>query len=251
MTPLHSPVILGRDVAGEVIATGSNVRNFTPGQRVMGLVNRSYAGLLTAASDVLTLIPDGLDEKQAGALPLVTTTGAQLADQIVPAPGDAILVTGAYGNVGRTELYRAKQRGASVIAAVLSAQKDAARSLGADRIVATDSDEEIASLPPLDAIADTVGGHLIEKLIPKLKPGGTLGSVLGKPKAAEGKNIRVKAVLSQSDAALLRELAEAVQSRALVIPIARQFRLSEPARRKHWRNAAVSMGKSSWCRDAP
>ena len=85
----------------------------------------------------------------------------------------------------------------------------------------------IASLPALDAIADTVGGHLIGKLIPKLKQGGVLGSVLGKPKAAEGRDIRVEAVLSHPNPALLRRLAEAVRSGALLIPIGRQFRLSE------------------------
>lgn len=170
--PLRFPVILGRDVAGVVVETGSNVTNFKPGQRVMGLVNRSYAELLTAGSDVLTLIPDGLDDKQAGSLPLVTTTGAQLIDQVRPGRGDTILVTGAYGNVGRAAVYEAKQRGSRVIAAVLSTQKDDARSLGADQIVATDRDDEIASLPTLDAIADTVGGDLIGKLIPKLKQGG-------------------------------------------------------------------------------
>src|SRR5665213_2480903 len=159
MMPLRFPVILGRDIAGEVVETGSNVTNLKPGQRVMGLVNHSYAEFLTAASDVLTVIPDGLDDKQAGSLPLVITTGAQLVDQVRPGRGDTILVTGAYGNVGRTAVYEAKQRGARVIAAVLFAQKEDARSLGADQIVATDRDDEIASLPMLDAIADTVGGH--------------------------------------------------------------------------------------------
>ena len=225
--PLRFPVILGRDVAGEVVETGSNVTNLKPGQRVMGIVNRSYAEFLTAGSDVLTTIPDRLDDRQAGSLPLVTTTGAQLVDQVNPGRGDTILVTGACGNVGRTAVYEAKQRGARVIAAVRSAQKDGARSLGAEQIVATDSDDEIASLPTIDAIADTVGGHLIGKLIPKLKPGGVLGSVLGKPKAAEGRDIRVEAVLSHPDPALLHRLAEAVRSGALVIPIARQFSLSE------------------------
>ena len=136
-------------------------------------------------------------------------------------------MTGAFGNVGRTAVYAAKQRGARVIAGVLSAQKDDSRSLGADQIVATDSDDEIASLPALNAIADTVGGRLIGKLIPKLTPGGTLGSVLGKPKAAEGKDIRVEAVVSHPDAPLLGKLAEAVRSGALVIPVAREFSLRD------------------------
>jgi NADPH:quinone reductase-like Zn-dependent oxidoreductase len=192
----------------------------------MGLVNRTYAELVAAPSDVLASIPDGLNDNQAGALPLVTTTGAELIDSIRPERGNIVLVTGAYGNVGRTAVYVAKQRGARVIAAVRSAQKEGAKSLGADQVVATDNDEEIGSLPQLDAIADTVGQDLIGKLLPKLKRGGILGSVLGKPKAAEGKDIRVEAVLSHPDAKLLLEIAEAVRSRALTIPVAREFRLS-------------------------
>ena len=93
-----------------------------------------------------------------------------MIDQIGSGAGDTILVTGAFGNVGRTAVYAAKQRGARVIAGVLSVQKDDARSLGADQIVATDSDDEIASLSALNAIADALGGQLIGKLIPKLAP---------------------------------------------------------------------------------
>jgi zinc-binding alcohol dehydrogenase family protein len=110
---------------------------------------------------------------------------------------------------------------------VLSVQKDDSRSLGADQIVVTDSDDEIASLPALNAIADTVGGRLIGKLVPKLAPWGTLGSVLGKPKAAEGKDIRVEAVLTHPDASLLGKLAEAVRTGSLVILVAREFTLRD------------------------
>jgi NADPH:quinone reductase-like Zn-dependent oxidoreductase len=46
------PAILGRDVAGTVVKTGVNVRTPEPGQKVMGLVNGSYAEYLTA-SDLL------------------------------------------------------------------------------------------------------------------------------------------------------------------------------------------------------
>ena len=34
--PLHFPVILGRDVEGEVVETGTNVTALKPGQRVTG-----------------------------------------------------------------------------------------------------------------------------------------------------------------------------------------------------------------------
>lgn len=225
--PLEFPVILGRDVAGEVAETGANASKWKRGQQVMGLVNRSYAEFLTASSETLAAIPEGLDPEQAGALPLVTTTGAQLIEHVQPKHGDTLLVTGAFGNVGRTAAYVAHQRGARVLAGVLASQKKQAESLGADQIVAIDNDGEIESLPRLDAIADTIGGEVIRKLIPKLKRGGVLGSVVGKANTAETKNIRVEAVLSRPDAVRMQQLAEAVRDGAFSIPVVRKFRLSE------------------------
>jgi NADPH:quinone reductase-like Zn-dependent oxidoreductase len=70
------PAILGRDLAGEVVRTGDGVVGFSPGQRVMGLANGTYAELTTAKADVLAPIPDKLSFDQAAALPLVLLTGA-------------------------------------------------------------------------------------------------------------------------------------------------------------------------------
>jgi NADPH:quinone reductase-like Zn-dependent oxidoreductase len=227
--PLIFPAILGRDVAGTVVRTGANATNPQPGQKVIGLVNASYAEYLTARADHLTVLPDGLDLEESAALPLVVTTGAQLIQHLQPKRGDLVLVTGALGSVARTAVYVAKTRGARVIAGVKTEQKQDATSLGVDQVVAIDNDAEIAELPQLDAIADTVNGEVIGKLIPKLKPGGVLGSVLGKPKEAEGKPIRVEAFMATPDASLLRQMADAVRDRKLVIPIARTMRLSEAA----------------------
>jgi NADPH:quinone reductase-like Zn-dependent oxidoreductase len=225
--PLKFPAILGRDVAGTVVKSGVNVRNPEPGQKVMGLVNGSYAEYLTARADHLTVIPDGLELEQAAALPLVVTTGAQLMQHIRPKAGDTVLVTGALGNVGRSAVYVAKSEGARVIAGVKTEQKQEANSLGVDQVIGIDDSKEIAELPELDAIADTVDHDVIGKLIPKLKSGGVLGSVLGTPKEAEGKHVRVEAFMATPDASLLRKMADAVRDGHLVIPIARRMRLSE------------------------
>jgi NADPH:quinone reductase-like Zn-dependent oxidoreductase len=225
--PLNLPAILGRDVAGAVVKAGVNVRNSKPGQDVMGLVHGSYAEYLTARADDLTVIPDGLDREEAAALPLVVTTGAQLIQRMRLKPGDLVLVTGALGNVGRAAVYLAKHQGARVIAGVKTEQKDKASSLAVEQLVGVDDDSEIAALPELDGIADTVDHDVIGKLIPKLKPGGVLGSVLGKPKEAEGQDIRVEAFMATPDASLLRQMADAVRDGKLVIPIAKRMRLSE------------------------
>lgn len=229
LMPVEFPFILGRDVAGEVVETGREVASLEQGQKVMGLVMHSYAEFLVADADDLTIIPDGLDVEEGGALPLVVTTGAQLVEHIHPKPGQTVLVTGALGGVGRTAVFLAKQYGAKVIAGVRGNQKKEAEQLGADQVVAIDDDGEIEALPQLDAVADTVGDDVIGKLIPKIKSGGILGSVLGKPKEAEGKDIHVEMFMAQPDADRLDQLARAIERKEFIIPIAKKYKLSEAA----------------------
>ena len=114
----------------------------------------------------------GLDLIEAAALPLVTVTGNQLLAATGIKAGQTVMVVGAVGNVGRSAVFTAKDRGATVIAGVLKRQMDEAKTIGADQVVATDDDTAIANLAPLDAVADTVGGKTAEKLIAKVKPGG-------------------------------------------------------------------------------
>ena len=226
--PIELPYILGSDVAGEIAALGSGVNNRHTGEHVMGYVNHSYAEYLTAKADALTVIPEGMDVEEAAALPLVLLTGAQLIEeQVKPEAGETVLVTGAVGSVGRAAVFTAKQRKAKVIAGVRSTQKDEAKSLQADGIVALDDDREIASLPQLDSIADTVGGPTLVKLLPKLKKNGVIGSVVSEPQVGDRKDIRTGMFLAKPDGERLRGLAEAVQRGELQIPIAHRFHFSE------------------------
>lgn len=228
--PLDLPVILGRDVAGRVVEVGAGVEHFRAGDRVMGLVNHGYAELVVAGVDAWTHIPEGLATADAAALPLVLLTGAQLVEEAVnPKEGDRVLVTGALGSVGRVAVFAAKARKAVVIAGVRSAEKAAAADLGANSVVAIDDDGEVARLPELDAIADTVGGEVTVRLLGKLKRGGTLGSVVGAPEAAKDRGITVHGIFTHPDAKRMGELARAVAAGDLIVPIARRFPLAAAA----------------------
>ena len=116
--------------------------------------------------------------------PLVTLTGNQLLSATGVKAGQTVLVAGAAGNVGRSAVFAARERGATVIAGVLKRQMDEARTAGADQVIATDDDTPIANLPPLDAVADTVDGKTAEKLIARVKPGGVFATVLTAPQNA-------------------------------------------------------------------
>ena len=228
--PLKFPGLIGVDIAGTVVKVGPGVEAFTAGNRVFAMADNTYAELCVVKADVLADIPEGLDLIQAAALPLATTTGNQLLSATGVSAGQTVLIVGAAGNVGRSAVFTAKSRGATVIAGVRKGQIDDAKNVGADRSVATDDDAAIANLPLLDAVADTVGGRTAEKLIAKVKSGGIYASVTGLPQnAAEYPAVKPVFVFSKFDRKTLEFMAEAVRDGKLVIPISLKLPLREAA----------------------
>jgi NADPH:quinone reductase-like Zn-dependent oxidoreductase len=225
--PIKFPGLMGVDIAGTVVKVGPGVEGFSVGDQVFAIADGTYAELCVVKAASLAKIPKGLDLIQAAALPLVTTTGSELISATGIKSGQTVLVAGAAGNVGRSAVFTAKQRGATVIAGVLKKQMEGAKDIGADEVVATDDDYAIANLPPLDAVADTVNGETAEKLIAKVKQGGVFASVLGAPQNAEKfPAVKVVPVYATPDAKTLQFMAEAVRDGKLVIPISRKLPLS-------------------------
>lgn len=228
--PIKFPGLIGIDIAGTVVNTGPGVEDFSVGDQVFAMADNTYAELCVVKAAVLAKVPKGLDLIQAAALPLVTTTGNQLLSATGIKGGQRVLVVGAAGNVGRSAVFTAKERGATVIAGVLKRQIDEAKTVGADQVVATDDDTAIAKLPPVDAVADTVGGRTAEKLIGKVKPGGVYASVVATPQsAAYYPSVKVVQVFSKFDRKTLEFMAGAVRDGKLVIPISQKLPLSEAA----------------------
>ena len=228
--PMHFPSLIGVDMAGTVVKVGPGVEAFTAGNRVFAMADNTYAELCVVKAEALADIPEGLDLIEAAALPLATTTGNQLLSATGIKAGQTVMVVGAVGNVGRSAVFTAKERGATVIAGVLKRQMDRAKTVGADQVLATDDDAAIANLAPLDVVADTVGGGTAEKLISKVKPGGVFASVLGAPQnAARYPTVKVVPVYSTPDTKILQFMAEAVRDGKLVIPISLKLPLSQAA----------------------
>src|SRR5579872_6497041 len=228
--PMHFPGLIGVDMAGTVVKIGPQVEGFSPGDQVFAMADDTYAELCVVKAAILAKVPPGLDLIRAAALPLATTTGNQLLSATGIKAGQTVMVVGAVGNVGRSAVFTAKDRGAAVIAGVMKRQINEAKTAGADQVVATDDDSAIANLPPLDAVADAVGGKTAEKLIAKVKPGGAFASVIGVPQnAAKYPSVKAEFVFSKFERKTLEFMAEAVRDGKLVIPISRTLPLSEAA----------------------
>ena len=132
--PIKFPGLIGTDIAGTVVKIGPGVEGFSAGDQVFAMADNTYAELCVVKAAILAKVPKGLDLIQAAALPLVTTTGNQLILATGVKAGQTVLVVGAAGNVGRSAVFTAKERGATVLAGVLKRQMDEAKTVGADQL---------------------------------------------------------------------------------------------------------------------
>ena len=166
-TPFPLPQQLGREAAGEVVATGSAVTLYKPGDRVIGVTHPedpdavetarglgnlsrkvaipghqsfgSYAQHLVRDERMWLPLPADIDYEQAGvALWPFSSSHRIVRDRLRVQLGDTVLITGASGGMGQATMQLCKLAGARVIATTRQPGKAAIlRELGADAAVVT------------------------------------------------------------------------------------------------------------------
>ena len=143
------PMIIGLDIAGEILQVGNNVSGWQAGDRVLvnplnkkkGLMGEMMHGGLAekclVAADQLIRMPAGVTFEQAAALPVAYGTAHRMIiTHNTIKKGDKVIVLGASGGVGTGCVLLAKMLGAEVIACASSAGKlDRLRELGADHVI--------------------------------------------------------------------------------------------------------------------
>ncbi|MDG9678445.1 NADP-dependent oxidoreductase [Micromonospora sp. DH14] len=146
VTPIRQrgtePVIPGLDVAGTVdeIGPGTSPR-LAVGDRVMAMVNPTrpagggYAEWIVLPESWVVPAPAGSSHAEAATLPTNGLTALHALDQLRPAPGSTLAVTGAAGAVGGYAVQLAKAAGHRVLADAAPQDTDLVASLGADHIV--------------------------------------------------------------------------------------------------------------------
>jgi NADPH:quinone reductase-like Zn-dependent oxidoreductase len=143
------PMIIGLDIAGEILELGPGVQGWQPGERVLinplnpqkGLMGEMMHGGLAekclVAAEQMIRMPDAVSFEAAAALPVAYGTAHRMIvthDTI--RKGDKVLVLGASGGVGTGCVLLAKMLGAEVIACASSADKiQRLKDLGADHVI--------------------------------------------------------------------------------------------------------------------
>lgn len=146
------PVIVGSDIAGEIVAVGTGVSGWKHGDRVLvdpvfrdgkrtGMIGETTHGgraeLIAVPVEQLVPVPTEVSLEDAASLPLAYGTAHRmLITQGRIVRGEKVLILGASGGVGVACVQLAKLLGAEVVACSSSAAKmRALAALGADHVV--------------------------------------------------------------------------------------------------------------------
>lgn len=174
------PFTPGLELAGEVIALGSDTAGPAPGTRVACYAGQGgLADYGTFPVDRLIPIPDAMPYDHASAFLIAYgTSHLALWHKARLQPRETLLVTGAAGGVGLTAVEVGKRMGARVIASARGAERLAvARAAGADHLIdsdAPDLKEQLKALGGLDAVYDTVGGAGFDAALRATRPDGQI-----------------------------------------------------------------------------
>src|SRR3984957_18502635 len=180
------PLVLGNELAGEVIAVGSYVKRFRVGDRVFARVAKDRAGAFAEQAcvdeDDAAHMPRNLDFTAAAAVPLAGLTALQaLRDELHVKPGQKVFISGGAGGVGTFAIQIAKWLGAHVTTTASKRGEALVRSLGCDEVIDYTVQDISNEEGRFDAGFDLIGGKTLQQMFEIMKPGTRIVSVAALP----------------------------------------------------------------------
>lgn len=198
------PLVMGYDVAGEVVAKGPTVQGFEVGDAVYASPSiarpGSNAELVALDYRTAALKPSQLSWEQAAALPLVTLTSWEsLHDRARMQPGQSVLILGGAGGTGHVAIQIARAMHGKVIATASRPETlKLCTDLGADHVLnykEVDVPEAVKDLTDgrgVDIAYDTVGGQPFLDAMESLAPGGQLVEIASVPAEADVNRLKYR-----------------------------------------------------------
>jgi putative PIG3 family NAD(P)H quinone oxidoreductase len=180
--PGASP-ILGLEVSGRIAEVGEGVNAWSVGQPVCALLSGGgYAERVAVPTGQVMPIPEGVDLRDAAALPEVAcTVWSNLVMTAHLAPGQLVLLHGGASGIGTHAIQVAKVLGCRVAVTAGSAEKLAVCvALGADVAINYREEDFVERVRAVtdgagaDVILDLMGASYLDRNIDALAPDGRL-----------------------------------------------------------------------------
>jgi NADPH:quinone reductase-like Zn-dependent oxidoreductase len=244
------PRILGWDFSGVVEKAGDRVTEWKAGDEVYGrpdmMRNGTYAEFVAVRAGEIAHKPSSIDHLAASGVALAALTAWQgLFEHGGLQAGQRVLIHGASGGVGTFAIQFAKWKGAYVIGTTSAKNVLFLEELGANEVINYEEEDFSKKLKDIDVVLDTLGGEVQEKSLGVLKQGGILVSTVGvKDEASiKAKGLRSAAFMAQSRTKDLEEIADLIDSHAVVPVISRIFQLKDAAEAQRLGEKGHTRGK--------
>jgi NADPH:quinone reductase-like Zn-dependent oxidoreductase len=170
------PMILGVDLAGEIVQVGAAVKRLSVGDAVFAMMPKdigAQAELVAVDAGLVVPKPRNMTMEEAATVPAVALTALQaLRDIAHVQPGQRVLVNGASGGVGLFAVQLGKVLGASVTAVAGAASFEMVKGLGADALIDYRKTDFTAGKEKYDVVFDCVGTRSAGECAPILRAGG-------------------------------------------------------------------------------
>ena len=223
--------ILGLDLAGEIEATGKDVKGFEVGDQIFGISEPAlgaHAEYICMPEDgVLTKKPAGMSWEEAATLPLAGNTALYfIRDLGQVQAGQKVLINGASGAIGSFAVQLAKYYGAEVTGVCSTTNVELVKSLGADKVIDYTKEDFTESGQSYDVIFDAVSKSSFSRCKGSLKNKGSYlitlptltvllqvgwTSIFGSKKVKMG-----NAITHVENIVFLKELVEAGKLKAVI-----------------------------------
>ncbi len=225
------PFVLGNELAGEVMAVGSDVKRFRVGDRVFARVAKDRAGAFAEQAcvdeDHAAHMPRNLDFTAAAAVPLAALTALQaLRDELSVRPSQKVFISGGAGGVGSFAIQIAKWLGAHVTTTASKRGEVLVRSLGCDEVIDYTAQDISEAAGGFDAGFDLIGGKTLEQMFEIMKPGTKVVSIAALPEPQTAlKDLGGRRIL----AALFWIISYGIRSRARRAGISYRYLFMHPS----------------------
>ncbi|MCY6382006.1 NAD(P)-dependent alcohol dehydrogenase [Hoeflea prorocentri] len=168
--------ILGGYFAGEVAAVGTNVAQFSVGDKLFGTAGLHMGAygeyVVLPATLAMAEKPRNMTFAQAAAVPLGGLNALHFMRLARLTAGEKILINGAGGSIGAHAVQIARSMGAEVTAVDKAAKEPMLRRLGVDNFVDYQREDFAQAGPQYDVVFDMVPTSSYRACISVLSPGG-------------------------------------------------------------------------------
>jgi NADPH:quinone reductase-like Zn-dependent oxidoreductase len=228
------PRAMGMDLSGTVIAIGSEVTRFKPGDAVFGLARFKETGALAQAvlakETALAKKPEDVSFEDAACLGTPGATAwTGLIDKAHLRAGQHVFVNGCAGAVGEATVQVARLHGAVVSGSCSAGDMDRARQLGVQTVFDYRATDVSKIGERFDVVYDTAATMTTAQGLAMLRKGGVFLDLNPSPGKFIGAmfNRRLKPVICTPTAQMLDSLAQAARDENFRLPIGEIVPLSE------------------------